>query len=950
MNKLVFFILATLIAVNLDAQQQYPVTDIDGNVYKAIQIGNQIWMTENLKTTRLNDGTLIPLVTDNNEWKDLNSSAYCWYGNDASNKNMYGALYNWYTINTAKLCPTGWYVPKEKDWKLLVNFYGGPEIAGAKLKDTLHWESPNLGATNESGFTAIPGGSRDVNGNFLSYNGIWWSSSKYGNTQSWSVGLYSYIIGVNFFGSGNNSGHYVRCVKDTTDIFIQVPTISMDSIFDISFYQAKCQIGLSSNGGAEVTEKGVCWSISPNPDINSNKNADKYHIDAGNYVMTMRELTPFTAYYVRAYAINKNGVAYSNELTITTKQFPVINYGAVTDVEGNVYKTVQIGEQNWMAENLKTTLYNDGSPIPHITNNLEWSRLTQGAYCWYDNDMETHKNEYGALYNYYAVIDGRNLCPSGWHVPSDSEFDELTSCENQYESCEEYHRHCFIKEAGNAHWFYPYNTNETGFTGLPGGFRQALDYDDKELYGLFRGVGGYGFLWPIDGEYFCLSTNDNVTLGNEAGFIHSPMNGYSVRCLENNKTTIYTVPQTIASYSYIEVPVYANILQSDHIISYQFDYNYNPEKIHDYDPEILQYEGYSIEGTLSSNGSIAVNASDNKLSVAWASQTPLAESGILLKLKFSVTHMENWLEKQKITPLLSKFLANTDTIRDVTNATLTIHPGYGDVDRNGSVQAYDAALVLQYSVGLDPLPEIDPIPWDYWRLRAGNVDGEIDFIDDSAIFLTAYDASLILQYTVGIINRYPFQKYWETAANTPADVSVAIENGNMVFRSSGDVQGLNVRLEENSEMFGSPNAPVTGSLLASNYTPTTLSVGLAMTNSPAENEVVLTIPVVGIPEKPVVIDLLINNREKQINLGTITGISETFQKTIEMYPNPANTIVYFKNLPKNASISIFDLNGRKVKSYIPADTQINISDLASGIYSVQITSDNKVFTKKLIKE
>jgi uncharacterized protein (TIGR02145 family) len=158
------------------------VTDIDGNVYNTVQISTQIWMAENLKTTKYNNGALIPQVTDPDSWWQLTTPAYCWYNNNqVSYGNTYGALYNWYTVGTGNLCPSGYRVPTQTEWQTLITYLGGSTLAGIKAKETgtTHWSNPN-NATNESGFTALPGGSRNpVDGTFqLIYDrGYWWSST-----------------------------------------------------------------------------------------------------------------------------------------------------------------------------------------------------------------------------------------------------------------------------------------------------------------------------------------------------------------------------------------------------------------------------------------------------------------------------------------------------------------------------------------------------------------------------------------------------------------------------------------------------------------------------------------------------------------------------------------------------------------------------------------------------
>jgi uncharacterized protein (TIGR02145 family) len=195
------------------------VTDIEGNTYKTIIIGTQEWMAENLKTTKYNDGTAIPNVTDATAWADLSTPAYCWYNNDAAtNKATYGALYNWYVINTGKLCSTGWHVPTDAEWSTLTTFLGGESVSGGKLKEIgkSHWNSPNTGADNSSGFSALPGGSCFDNGYFYynGHNGYWWSSNESDTFNSWFRSMGSDISYVYRTDLEKKYGFSVRCVKD----------------------------------------------------------------------------------------------------------------------------------------------------------------------------------------------------------------------------------------------------------------------------------------------------------------------------------------------------------------------------------------------------------------------------------------------------------------------------------------------------------------------------------------------------------------------------------------------------------------------------------------------------------------------------------------------------------------------------------------------------------------
>lgn len=158
------------------------VTDIEGNVYPTIKIGKQEWMVQNLETTTFNNGTPIPNVTDMSAWANLSSPAYTWVDNDVANKDTYGALYNWYAVGTNQLCPDGWSIPSSTNWGPLVDTEGGKSVAGGRLKEvgTTLWLSPNAGATNQSGFSARPAGSRELDGSFAykGQNSFWWCSDQ----------------------------------------------------------------------------------------------------------------------------------------------------------------------------------------------------------------------------------------------------------------------------------------------------------------------------------------------------------------------------------------------------------------------------------------------------------------------------------------------------------------------------------------------------------------------------------------------------------------------------------------------------------------------------------------------------------------------------------------------------------------------------------------------------
>lgn len=206
------------------------VVDYDGNTYFTVKIGDQCWMAENLKVTHYRNGDLIPHVTDGGTWSGLSTGAYCEYNNDPGNVATYGRIYNWYAVDDSRsIAPAGWHVPGNEEWKQLEMNLGMSQAdadatgwrgtdEGGKLKeaDTTHWYAPNTGATNESGFTALPAGYRDFSGpfDFVGSFAVFWSSTEYNSSYAWyrylscnysQVGRYSYY---------KRSGYFVRCVRD----------------------------------------------------------------------------------------------------------------------------------------------------------------------------------------------------------------------------------------------------------------------------------------------------------------------------------------------------------------------------------------------------------------------------------------------------------------------------------------------------------------------------------------------------------------------------------------------------------------------------------------------------------------------------------------------------------------------------------------------------------------
>jgi uncharacterized protein (TIGR02145 family) len=223
-------------------------------------------------------------------------------------------------------------------------------------------------------------------------------------------------------------------------------------------------------------------------------------------------LTPQTVYHYRIKAINSSETFNGQDLTFRTH-----NAETVTDINGNSYTTITIGSIVWMTENLKVTKFNDGTSIPLITDGTSWGELTTPGYCWYDNDSTTYKNNYGALYNWFAVSTGK-LCPAGWHIPNIQEWNNLMNYLGQNAGGK-------LKEAATDHWIFfdKHATNESGFSALAGGWR--TDYDT------FSGLGDMGYWWsrsadnPLSAWYLYLFPNSAATS------IMVKEYGCSIRCI-----------------------------------------------------------------------------------------------------------------------------------------------------------------------------------------------------------------------------------------------------------------------------------------------------------------------------------------------------------------------------------------------------------------------------------
>jgi len=306
----------------------------------------------------------------------------------------------------------------------------------------------------------------------------------------------------------------ISCDKTDPEIAKESVTLSVELISNITESTADVTGKISYDGYTKATAVGICWSTKENPTISDFKIMDGTGV--GIFISELRGLQPRTIYYVRVYASTNTETYYGNSLSFKTKSNSV-------DGDGNEYQIVTIGTQNWLAENLRTTKFNDGTPIPLVTDKEAWAQLTESGYCWYDNDKAKYGETYGALYNYYAVKSGK-LCPKGWHVPSDEErlilsnhFGDDSLIGGK------------LKETGTKHWASP-NTgasNEVGFTALPGGFRNPE--------GEFFEVGVSGLWWSDTKHSTDVAFSYLIYSDNSAGYTRhrNYRNGLSIRCIRD---------------------------------------------------------------------------------------------------------------------------------------------------------------------------------------------------------------------------------------------------------------------------------------------------------------------------------------------------------------------------------------------------------------------------------
>lgn len=289
--KTIFILFAVLVFLTLKNQAQV-VTDYDGNVYDTVVIENQVWLKQNLKTTHDNNGILIPNVIDSTAWAALLSEGRCYYNNDSSAyDSVYGPLYNWYVAHNSNVCPLGWRVPSYVEWQAVENILGGYPLAGGEMKeaDTLHWKSPNTGATNNSGFTGLPGGGRSPAGpfQFIRENGLWWTSTSNNSSSAWGLYMWYLSPGVEHDPVTKNYGVSIRCMKDVNNGLDEIKDAGKCKLYP-NPAKDLIELDVAKNQGYMLQVYNMIGKCVMQREIlNSKTNIDISSLPAGTYVVKL---------------------------------------------------------------------------------------------------------------------------------------------------------------------------------------------------------------------------------------------------------------------------------------------------------------------------------------------------------------------------------------------------------------------------------------------------------------------------------------------------------------------------------------------------------------------------------------------------------------------------------------------------------------------------------------
>ena len=606
-----------------------------GYEYATVQIGEQCWFAENLRSENYENGDSIPQILQLADWvTDFagvgattlfgSGNIYCEGAspeidpcNSSEALQAFGRLYNWHAVNDERgLCPQGWHIPLDEEWTSLENGLGGSSIAGGKLKANFGWTDGS--GTNESGFYALPGGQFYSEGFWNGYGneGLWWSSTVHSveGWDAWSRRMYGGNNGIYRVSYETGNALSVRCIQDYPEVLGCTDSSACNFNELANTDDGSCEyescVGCTEptacnyNPDAIISDDAICefssclivgctipvaCNYNPDATIADHQSCDFISCqgctdpEACNYDATAT-IEDGSCGYESCYgcmdeeACNYDATAAiddgSCEYESCAPMFETC--GDLVSYQGYDYSTVQIGEQCWFAENLRNEQYANGDSIPSDLSEEVWSTTSNGAVAIYGDeagycdhyslvfnacDELQALEEYGRLYNWFAVVDARNLCPSGWHVSTDEDWMDLeialgmndtelnnsgwrgTTQGSQLKATYGWDGGCngpsFDHECnggGNG-------TNSTGFSALPGGRRgsgiQPYDF-----------AGGNGMWWsPVSSNnsetmYRMMDYGDNIYRSSPA-----PAWGYSVRCIQSTPEVLGCIDPSACNYN-----------------------------------------------------------------------------------------------------------------------------------------------------------------------------------------------------------------------------------------------------------------------------------------------------------------------------------------------------------------------------------------------------------------
>ena len=551
------------------------VTDYDSNSYHTVEIGQQCWMKENLRTTHYADGTEILLGITNSETVPYR------YAPDGNNLNvpLYGYLYNWAAVMNGAtssnanpsgvqgICPPGWHVPSKAEWEQLLLYVSSQSqyVCGSNdanidkaLAATFGWARPEDEEpcsvscyplnNNATGFTALPAGEYTSEATSISVIANFYSSTHYtGFSNPAAYHLEISYVSPRILTLLQIYGMSVRCLLDDAGVNDSIavnPIVSTKAISYISPTSAYCGGMVSASGGTNVTARGICWSTTPNPTMSDNHISDSG--GTGGFTYNITGLSANTTYYVRAYATNCTGISYGEQRSFTTLTPFACGTDSITDYDGNIYHTLQFGQQCWLKENLRTSHYADGTPI------LAGTVLSDSIpYRYVSSFDSSYVPSYGYHYNWIATVrepipmgvnpgDVQGVCPTGWHVPNVEEWIQL---KHYVMSQSQYTGTTAMALASSEGWvsssfsgtpgYNPSANNSTGFTAMPAGsisihpnyvsisdMGSSAFFWTNTLYGHFNDHAKYFWIdYQITDAF--INYNDIVDI----------KKGFSVRCL-----------------------------------------------------------------------------------------------------------------------------------------------------------------------------------------------------------------------------------------------------------------------------------------------------------------------------------------------------------------------------------------------------------------------------------